>query len=125
MKQETHLDRSGILRTTLLALTVLISAGCGQNAAHLTADQTKAFDSAPPEVKQTWDKALAADKSNDYVAAQTALSSLSQMILSDQQQKVLDEERAAFGQRLMQAADKNDPAAVEAVKLALKNRKAR
>ena len=125
MKQKKFFNSSGTLPSAVLAVVLLFSAGCGQKSAQLTADQNKAFDNAPPEVKQTWDKALAADKANDYVAAQTALSSLSQMKLSDQQQKVLEEERAAFGQRMMQAADKNDPGAIEAVKQALKNRKAR
>ena len=98
-----------------LAAVLLLVAGCGQRPAKLTADQSKAFDSAPAEVKQTWEKALAADKANDYVAAQTALDSLDQMILSDPQRKALEVESGAFGLRLWQAAEKNDPAAVKAV----------
>ena len=108
----------------LVGMALLVS-GCGQKAATVTAEQTKVFDSAPPEAKQAWEKALAAENAKDYVAAQTAFTSLSQMILSDQQHKLLDDERAAFGQRLTEAADKNDPAAIEAVKMAMKNRGAR
>ena len=110
---------------TFFALALLICAGCGDKSSQLTPNQTKIFDNAPAEVKQAWEKALSADKSNDYVAAQTLLSSLSGMVLSDAQRKVLDEERAAFGQRLMQAADKNDPAAIQAVQMALKNKNRR
>jgi hypothetical protein len=98
-----------------VAGVMLLIAGCGQHPAKLTAEQSKAFDSAPAEVKQTWDKALAADKANDYVTAQTALDSLDQMILSDPQRKALEVESGAFGLRLWQAAEKNDPAAVQAV----------
>lgn len=104
---------------------MLLVAGCGSKAGKLTTDQVKAFDSAPPEAKQAWDKALAAEKAKDYVAAQTAFASLGQMILSDQQRKILDDERAAFGQRLTQAADKDDPAAVQALQMAIKSRNAR
>ena len=94
---------------------LLLATGCGQSSAKLTTEQSKAFDSAPAEVKQTWEKALAADKANDYVTAAASLDSLKKMILSDQQSKALEVEREAFGQRLMKAVDKNDPAAIQAV----------
>ena len=104
---------------------VLAAAGCGERGVSLSSAQSKAFDGAPAETRQIWEKALAAEKAKDYVAAQTAFASLGQMFLSDQQHKVLDDERAAFGQRLTQAADKNDPAAIEALKMAIKSRGAR
>lgn len=99
----------------LLALLMLTAAGCGQRGVKLSSAQSKAFDSAPAEVQQAWTKALAADKANDYVNAQTLLDSLKQMSLNEPQQQALDTERAAFGQRLWQAAEKNDPVAVKAV----------
>ncbi len=109
----------------LVGALLLVVTGCGQKAAKITSDQSKAFDSAPPEVKQTWDKALAADKANDYVTAAASLDSLQNAILSDQQSQALQAERAAFSQRLMQAAEKNDPAAVQAVRNSQKDRPAR
>ena len=106
----------------LLCLALVLVAGCGQKTAKLMADQNKAFDSAPAEVKQTWKNALAADKANDYVAAAASLDSLKKMILSDEQGKVLEAERDAFGQRLIQAIDKNNPSAIQAVKNSQKAR---
>jgi len=109
----------------LLALLVgalLLVAGCGQKVAKLTSEQSKAFDSAPPEVKQTWDKALAADKTNDYMTAVGSLDELKKMILSDQQTQALDAERSAFGERLMKAVDKGDPTAIKAVQSSEKSR---
>lgn len=100
----------------------MLVAGCGQHVTKVTAEQNKAFDSAPAEVKQTWEKALAADKANDYVNAAAALDSLRKMTLSDQQSQALEAERAAFGERLMQAAEKGDPAAVQAVQNSQKSR---
>ncbi len=104
----------------VFALALLLCAGCGDKSLQLTPNQTKVFDDASAEVKQAWEKALVADKANNYVEAQTLLSNLNDMVLSDPQRKVLDDERAAFGQRLMQAADKNDPAAIQAAQMALK-----
>jgi hypothetical protein len=110
---------SKILDLTVLAIclanALLLVASCGQKVAQLTSEQSKAFDGAPPEVKQTWEKALAADKANDYVVAQTSLDSLGHMILSDAQRQALDTESAALGLRLMKAVEKNDPVAVKAV----------
>lgn len=96
------------------ALT-LLCAGCGPKAPTLSSQDMKAFESAPAEVKEAWQKALAADKANDYVTAAALLNSLEQMTLSDSQKQALEVEREAFGQRLMQAAEKNDPAAVKAI----------
>ena len=110
-------EERGVYSTglALLAGALLLVAGCGPKVAQLTSEQSKAFDSAPPEVKQMWEKALAADKTNDYVTAAASLDSLQKMILSDPQTQALNAERDAFGERLMKAAGKNDPAAIQAV----------
>jgi hypothetical protein len=109
----------------LLFTALFMVVGCGERTAKLPADESQAFDGAPTEVKQAWDKALATEKAGDYVAAQTAFSGLNQLTLTVQQCKALDDERAAFGQRLTQAADKDDSAAIQALQMALKNRSAR
>lgn len=94
---------------------LVLTAGCSQHAAKLSAEESQAFDSAPAEVKQLWDKALTADQARDFVAAQTALTSLDKMILSDAQRKALNAETTDFQLRLMAAVDKQDPKAVQAV----------
>jgi hypothetical protein len=104
-----------VTRLATLTAGLWLAAGCGERTAKLTADQSKSFDSAPAEVKQTWEKALAAEKASDYLAAQTAFDSLQQMYLSDPQRQVLETECSAFGLRLGQAVEKNDPAAVQAL----------
>lgn len=98
-----------------LSFALLLCAGCGPKTPKLTSDEMKAFESAPAEVKQTWEKALAADKANDYVNAQNLLDSLQQMPLNEAQSNALTSENAAFSYRVLQAAEKNDPAAVKAV----------
>lgn len=100
----------------LFSLIVIMTVvGCGQQKPKLSGDQARAFDSAPTEIRQIWTKALEADKANDYVNAQHLLDSLKTMQLSDQQTQALETEYDAFGLRLWQAAEKNDPAAVKAV----------
>jgi hypothetical protein len=103
------------VRATFLAIALLVAGGCGNQTVKLTSEQTKSFDTVPSEVKQAWDKALTADKANDYVNAQKLLDNLKQMQLNDEQKQALETERATFDQRLWQAAEKNDPAAVKAV----------
>ena len=109
----------------LLVLGLFAFTGCGERAPQLNSDQRKAFDSASPEVKQLWEKALAADQTNDYVNAAATLDGLKKLTLTDAQSQALDAERIAFGHRLMQAAEKNDPAAIQAVQNSQKNRSPR
>jgi hypothetical protein len=98
----------------LLGLLVL-AAGCQPDSTQLSSGEAKAFATAPVEVAQTWQKALAADKANDYVTAQRLLGSLQQLQLSAPQQQALAKETAAFGQRVWAAAEKNDPVAAQAI----------
>jgi hypothetical protein len=116
--QIKHLSRVPVIALPLAVVgfaLMLLCAGCGPKAPTLSSQDMKAFESAPAEVKQTWEKALAADRANDYVNAAALLNSLEQMTLSDPQKQALAVERDAFGQRLMKAAEKNDPAAVKAI----------
>lgn len=99
----------------LPAFLLIAETGCGSHVKSLSAGQSNAFESAPADVKQTWEKALTADRTDDYVNAQIYLDSLNRTILSDSQRKALETESASFGLRLTQAVDKNDPAAVKAV----------
>ena len=97
--------------------------GCGQNPVKLSSQDKLAFQQASPEIQQVWQRALAADKANDYLNAQTLLNSLGDMELNEGQKQALGKEREAFNQRLWQAAEKNDPAAVKAVQASQKNRR--
>jgi hypothetical protein len=122
MKQKAFLTSAYGLRGAVFVLALLISVGCGKNSLKLTTSESKAFGSAASEIREIWEKALAADKANNYSNAQTLLESLNQMQLSEDQRKALEKERADFGQRLWAAAEKNDPAAVKAVQNSQKSR---
>ncbi len=94
---------------------LLLSAGCGDGSAKLSASDANAFASASADLKQQWEKALAADKAKDYATAQTLLDALSQQQLNAAQKQALQTERAEFGQRLLAAVEKNNPAAIKAI----------
>jgi len=90
----------------------LMVAGCQKKAA---ADN-QAFNSAPPEIKQVWDKAVADDKANDYVAAVTGYHELmaKKSGLTPSQLDALNAAALAINQRLYTAANAGDAAAKEA-----------
>ena len=116
MKLKSLLISASPLRNALLGGALLLLSGCGESSPKLTATDSKTFDGAPAEVKQAWDKALVAEKANDYTTAQKLLESLRQMTLNDDQKQTLEKERTVFGAKLWAAAEKNDPAAVQAIK---------
>jgi hypothetical protein len=99
------------------ALTILSGAGCGKSTTKGMTAGSKAFENAPPEVKEAWNKALAADAATNYTDALSLLKNLRTMQLNEAQLIALDKETTDFNQRLFDAAAKNDPAAVQAVQI--------
>ena len=115
MNTRTFSTLSDTWRSATGGLAFLVLAGCGDSSTRLTTAESKAFDSAPAELKQQWEQTLAADKANNYSTVQTLLDGLANQQLSENQKLALEKERADFGQRLWAAAEKNDPAATKAV----------
>jgi hypothetical protein len=93
----------------LLLLGCGVFGGCAKKAA---ADN-QAFSNAAPAIKQTWDKAVAEDKANDYVAAVTDYRSLmaQRSSLSAGQLDAVNAAALAINQRLYAAANNGDAAA--------------
>lgn len=104
-----------LLWLAVSALALGPGAGCGRSNNAISAAQSKAFDSAPADVRETWQKALAADAATNYLEILNLLNSLKQMQLSDEQRDVLNKKFTDFDQRLWAAAAKNDPSAQQAV----------
>ena len=121
MKRTTAYSLIKTLIVTALAIcvssgAVLLCAGCKQSGpAGPTTSDTKAFDSAPPEVKQMWQAALAADHTNDYAGGITLYYSLMREDLTPEQQAVVAKLSTNLKQRMSDAADKGDSAAKAAV----------
>ncbi len=116
MKSKPLLKSTWVAIGAFFIFALLLGAGCGKSQLKLTASESKAFASAPAEVKLAWEQALAADKANDYANTHKLLESLRQMQLNADQMQAVEMESAAFGQRLWAAAKNNDPAAVKVVR---------
>jgi hypothetical protein len=93
---------------------VVVLAGCGPGA---SGSGSSSFNRAPPELKAAWDTAVAADKTNDYVAAVLGYKQilLQRDQLSPSQVKTVEEASGKLFQRLVEASTKGDPAARQAL----------
>ena len=114
------MNQIGFTQIALGCLAALmLAAGCDRPPSQRIPEP---FEVAPAEVKQTWERALAADKANDYGTAMAALDRLQKMPLSDRQEQALTAERAGFTERLLKAVMRNDPAAMRAYQNSQKGR---
>lgn len=105
----TKRNHAGWLGVLLAAALVL--AGCHK------AINGNAFAGATPEIKAVWDKAVAADKANDY---DTAISGYRQLLrerdqLSADQIKTVQDASNEFYQHLAEAARGGDAGARKAL----------
>ena len=108
--------KSHLVLLAVLAAPLLVG-GCGQKAGPaLSAGDRQAFDKAAPEVKQVWDRALEADRTNGYVFAQKLLYGLSRQPLSPGQKDAVSNATTAISKRMYDAAEKGDAAALEAIR---------
>src|SRR5262245_26181304 len=103
----------------LLAIIVgpLMLVGCGKPSVD-AALQTKAFDSAPPEIKQAWGAVISGLQTNDFnVGAQIVLWDLRQQpALTAEQQGIVEQTLKTLSGRMFDAAGRGDPAALKAMK---------
>ena len=99
----------GLLLTIAVALAGCGKAGSGAGGA--------GFDKASPEIKAAWDKAVAADKANDYVPAVLGYKEILRQRdqLSEGQVKALEEAYGKLNQRLVEASTQGDAAARQAL----------
>ena len=102
-------------------ITILIAAllfmGCSRGGPS-KAVSSSAFDSAPADLKQSWNDGLAAWKNHHYAEAATNFVSLQSKAgsISAQQAEALTKAVDEFGQEAFQAANKGDAGATDAVK---------
>lgn len=98
----------------VLLLAVLLTAGCGRKTAGTDAG---VFDQAAPELKSTWENAVAADKTNDYYTAATGYNQLvaKETELTPRQFDTVLAASRDLMQRMVAAGDKGDVAARQAL----------
>ena len=108
--------KHALLPATIAGLLVL--AGCGHKPSVEGALQTKAFDSASPELKQAWGAVISGLHTNDFnVGAQIALWDLRQQpALTAEQRDIVEQMLKTLSGLMFEAAGRGDPAALKAMK---------
>jgi len=103
------------LFVVLLAVAFLSACSGGGPSKNVS---STAFDSAPPDVKQSWNDGIAAWKNHHFAEAATNFTALQSKSanLSPQQTESLTKAVEEFGQEAFEAANKGDAGATEAVK---------
>ena len=107
--------KNRILFSTWAILSAVLLGACGQGNPKLTSADTKAFDSATPQLKQKWAQAQAAAATNDYVQAIVTLRAMLLRDLSKEQVQAVKDALSAFDAKMMKAVDRGDPAAKKAL----------
>jgi hypothetical protein len=102
----------------LVVISALVLCGCAKSGPSKDIS-ANAFDSAPPDLKQTWNEGLAAWKNHRFAQAATNFLSLQlkAATLSSQQTESLTKSMEQLGQEAFEAANKGDADATEAVKV--------
>lgn len=103
-----------------LCLCAVVLAGCGgsPDPNKLGNKNDKLFQSADPGIKTSWDVAMAALKTNGYVAAITSLQDITRgtnTAVTPEQVKAAGETVTAISDSMYSAANKGDAKAREAI----------
>lgn len=98
----------------LVVAAVACVAGCSRGPASL-ARNSKAFDSAPAAVRDSWNKAVACVQTNGYVGAVPLLFGLRSQPLTLEQSAAVEAVLKPVTDALYAAADRGDPAAMQAI----------
>jgi hypothetical protein len=109
-----------MIASKFFALPVLLigiciaCAGCGKGGVQASA---RTFETAPSEIKVSWDQAVAADKTNDYYTASTAYAKIlsQESKLTPKQLEVLESASRDLSQRMITAANSGDDSAKQAL----------
>ena len=100
-----------------LVACIFLLVGCGQKGGPGPSNAgTAAFDNASQELKQTWNLALEASRTNDYVKAQTLLFGMLRQQPTPEQTTAIQNEIALSRQHLEAAVQQGDPAAQAALR---------
>jgi hypothetical protein len=105
-----------LLMISLAGAAVLLCGGCGKSGpAAPGAAEIQAFDKATPEIKDIWQAALSADRTNDYAKGITLYFALMREEITPEQQAVVAKASTGLKQRMDDAAAKGDAAAQAAL----------
>ena len=108
---------SSLMKQRFLALfmagVVVFLAGCHGSKERVP--DSRPFAQAPADIKDLWDTALAADRTNDYAIAQTLYYGLLRQPLTPEQKQAVDAASTMLNNRMLRALQTGDPAAKAAL----------
>lgn len=115
--QSSNENWAGLIAVRRLLILILLAMSfCSCKKAVLKVEfDPRAFDSAPPEVKQLWDEAMAASSRNDPGSAISLLRVLSREKISPEQQKTVYDAIVLNELKLKEDAKRGDPVARKAM----------
>jgi hypothetical protein len=115
---------SALLSRTAFAtlLTVcLVITGCGRKAIPKVPEDSQAFETASSDLKDAWDKAVSAARTDDYATAILICHKLQMRAeLTAQQRAAVIDTITAENNRLLDGLKNNDPKAIQANETVLK-----
>ena len=98
-------------------LGALALGSCSRKATVERALQTRVFDSAPSEIKLTWETVVSALHTNDMVDSQIGMwKLLRQPELTAEQKALVEETLKTVSTRMFDAASRGEPAALKALR---------
>lgn len=105
-----------IFAISLAFAAVVLFGGCKKSSATgPAAADIKAFDAATPQVKQVWQAALEADRTNDYAGGLILYYALLGQNLTPEQHDAVGRVSTGLKQRMSDAAQTGDAAAQAAL----------
>jgi hypothetical protein len=107
--------RKWLLGGASLAVACALLPGCGNRTAKLAPSDREVFKDAAPELKQSWESGLTADKVNDYLTAGTNFLSLLGQNLTVEQIHAVQTAMVSLNERMYAAAAKGDDSAQKAI----------
>ncbi len=105
-------------KTITLASVILAGiffAGCGNGTPKLSAQEKALFESSTPEIRQTFETGLAADKAGNYLSAYSNYQNLASQQLTTEQVIAMQTAMSSLTQRIYDAAAKGDAGAKAAM----------
>ena len=97
-----------------VAVSILV-AGCGNDAPKMSSSEKALLENATPEIKQLFEKALAADNASDYPSACTNYYALLRQNLTMDQAMAMQTALKSLKLRMLEAAAKGDAGAKTAL----------
>jgi hypothetical protein len=102
-------------RALLLVCACVLLGACDNSDYNLSGKDKQAFKDATPDIRLEWEKALKADKANDYLAANTSFRFVLTQKITPDQLVAVQTALGGLNERMNDAAAKGNVSAQKAL----------